>query len=280
MSDCVRSVLRSSGWMGRRRGQQISRQFVPSELAEIPVPGAVPRYEISGWREHYGVVAGITTRGDEAGRGFDLGLWSDQPVGEVMNRWLAFMRAMHGFEAFALGNQVHGVEVSRLDGARGWVYQDGVDGWITTTPGVLLTITVADCIPLYVVVPGRGIALLHAGWRGVAGGILEQGLEGLREATGCSPADVIMHCGIGICGDCYEVGPEVLRRFGVPAPSDGPGHLDLRQHLLEQAHRLGVRQATTSPLCSAHDRSAFYSHRASRGSDGRMAAYIGLTNTA
>jgi copper oxidase (laccase) domain-containing protein len=164
--------------MGRRRGssghisQQVPQRFIPSDVAEVPVPGAVPRYEISGWREQYGVVAGITSRGDEPGRGFDLGLWSDQPVGEVMRRWLTFRRAMQEFEAFALGNQVHGVEVSSLDEGRGWVYRDGIDGWTTITTGVLLTITVADCVPIYLTVPGRGVALLHAGWRGAAEGIL------------------------------------------------------------------------------------------------------------
>ncbi len=254
---------------GRHQGLPQKLRSTP-ELREAAVPGAIPRFEISAWREQYGVIAGIT------GRGFDLGLWSDQPVGEVMSRWLAFRRAMQEFQAFALGNQVHGVEVSSLEGERGWVYRDGIDGWTTTSPGVLLTITVADCIPVYLVVPGRGVALLHAGWRGAAGGILKRGVDHLTAATRSSAADVVMHCGVGICGSCYEVGPEVLAGFSVTADSQGPWHLDIRDHLLEQAHQLGLIQTTASPLCSADDRSTFYSHRASRGTDGRMVAYIGL----
>lgn len=271
---------RDSGTIGETScGGSPQRVGPPSALGEVAVPGPIPRLEIPGWRELYGVTAGITGRGTEPGRGFDLGLWSDQPVGEVMTRWLAFRRAMHHFEAFALGNQVHGIEVSSLDGGRGWIYRDAVDGWLTTTPGVLLTITVADCIPVYLVVPGRGVALLHAGWRGAAGGILERGLERLSAATRSSASDVLMHCGIGICGDCYEVGSEVLQSFGVPPTSDRPSHLDLRQQLVQQAHRLGIEQTTSSPLCSAHDRPMFYSHRASRGRDGRMVAYLGLAST-
>ena len=59
--------------------------------------------------------------------------------------------------------------------ARGWVQVEGIDGWVTTAPGVLLTVTVADCIPVYLAVPGKAVALLHAGWRGTAGGILARG---------------------------------------------------------------------------------------------------------
>ena len=75
-----------------------------------------------------------------------------------------------------LGNQVHGAVVERVDAGRGWIQIEGVDGWVTTEPGVLLTVTIADCIPVYLMVEGRGVALLHAGWRGTAGGILGVGL--------------------------------------------------------------------------------------------------------
>ena len=99
-----------------------------------------------------------------------------------MSRWRAFRRAHAGFDAVVLGHQVHGIEVEGVGPARGWVQIEGVDGWVTTSPGVLLTVTVADCIPVYLVVPGRGVALLHAGWRGTAGGILKVGLTRLVQA--------------------------------------------------------------------------------------------------
>jgi polyphenol oxidase len=246
-------------------------------VVEVLVPGPVPRYEIPEWREQYGVVAGITVRGSEPGRGFDLGLWSDQPVGQVMSRWLAFRREMGAFGAMALGNQVHGVELRRLDAGQGWIYIDGVDGWITTTRGVLLTVTVADCIPVYLVAPGRGIALLHAGWRGVAGGILERGIARLLEATRCDASQIVMHCGVGICGDCYEVGSEVMTGCGLPAQGAGPWRIDLREQLMRRAQKRGLSAVTTSSWCSAHHRPEFYSHRASKGTDGRMVAYLGMS---
>jgi copper oxidase (laccase) domain-containing protein len=222
------------------------------------------------------VIAGITGRGNEPGRGFDLGLWSNQPVGEVMSRWLAFRRDMSEFPAIVLGNQVHGVEVARLEAGQGWIHVQGIDGWVTTTPGTLLTVTIADCVPVYLIAPGRGVALLHAGWRGTAGGILGAGVAQLSGATG-SPVDhMIMHCGVGICGSCYEVGSEVMLGCGVAARGPGPWHLDLRERLIGQARVLGLSQVTTSTWCSAHHRESFFSHRASCGSDGRMVAYIGI----
>jgi copper oxidase (laccase) domain-containing protein len=245
-------------------------------LTEEPVAGSIPRYEIPNWRERFAVVAGITGRGGEPGRGFDLGLWTKEPVGEVMSRWLSFRREMHEFSAIALGNQVHGVEVMTLNSAQGWVYLDGIDGWVTSTPGILLSVTVADCIPVYLVVPGRAVALLHAGWRGTAGGILARGIERLTSLTSTPSSNMVMHCGMGICGSCYEVGSEVMAGCGAPAKGAGPWHLDLRECLADQGASAGIRVLTTSSWCSAHDGSRFYSHRASGGRDGRMVAYLGM----
>jgi copper oxidase (laccase) domain-containing protein len=68
----------------------------------------------------------------------------------------------------------------------------------------------------------------------------------------------------------------VLTGCGIPLDGPGPHHLDLRERLASEAGALGVRSTTISAWCSAHDRSTFFSHRASRGSDGRMVAYLGL----
>jgi copper oxidase (laccase) domain-containing protein len=137
-------------------------------------------------------------------------------------------------------------------------------------------VTIADCIPVYLVAPGSGVALLHAGWRGTAGGILGRGIERLTAATGSAPPDLIMHCGVGICGRCYEVGSEVMQGCGIAAEGAGPWHLDLRHRLVEEARRAGVRRTSVSTWCSAHDAALFYSHRRSSGRDGRMVAYLGL----
>jgi purine-nucleoside/S-methyl-5'-thioadenosine phosphorylase / adenosine deaminase len=274
-------LIPGSELLGRKLSGLNNQYGVPSTeyrvLREEPVAGPIPRFAIPGWRERFGVVAGITGRGEQEGRGFDLGLWTDSPVRDVMTRWQAFRHADPGFEATVLGNQVHQTAVQFHGSGKGWIQIEGLDGHATTTKGVLLTVTVADCIPVYLVDPvKKAVALLHAGWRGTAGRILAQGVETLSEAAGSVTADLVMHCGVGICGNCYEVGSEVMEGCGKPASGSGPWHLDLRLILAEQAALLGIRSVSVSEWCSGHDARYFYSHRRSGGSDGRMVAYLGI----
>ena len=235
---------------------------------------SVPRMELREWGERFGLVAGITTRE----HGFSLGLWSEENVGQVMTRWRAFRAAFHpAFPVTVLSHQIHGSAVRWHDELpEGWLVLDGVDGHATRTHGALLTLTVADCVPVYLAAPTKGaVALLHAGWRGASSGILGHGVEVLKARAFVRAQNIIMHCGVGICGPCYEVGSEVLSRFTARAEA-ASGHVDLRAVLAGQARELGIEQVTVSPWCSAHDRERFFSHRASGGRDGRMVAYLGL----
>ena len=249
---------------------------VPPATIVVEVPAgdaAVPRLELSEWAARYGIVAGITTR---AG-GFSLGLWSEESTGQVMTRWRAFRAAQQrSFPAVVLSHQVHGTEVRWHDAPTdGWLILDGVDGHATGRRGVLLTVTVADCIPIYLAVPEKGaIALLHAGWRGTAAGILERGVGVLRRQAFVKATDIVMHCGVGICGRCYEVGSEVAGVL-MGATATAPMQVDLRALLVRQAQDLGIGAVTVSPWCTAHDHERFFSHRASRGGDGRQVAYLG-----
>jgi len=206
-----------------------------------------------------------------------LGLWSDEPVGQVLSRWRAFRAAFAArFPTLVLSHQVHGTAVQWHEGLpEGWLVLDGLDGHGTSDRGLLLTVTVADCIPVYLAVPKKGaVALLHAGWRGAAHGMLARGVEILKGRGAANGGEIIMHCGVGICGTCYEVGSEVAVQFGLPV-SPTPVPLDLRAVLARQARELGIEDVSISPWCSAHDRDRFFSHRASGGRDGRMVAYLG-----
>ncbi len=248
----------------------------PTIAGEVRVEGSVPRYELPEWRERYGVVAGITLRGTGA-EPFDLGLAGlAAPVGKVMTRWRAFRAAVPGFAGVVVSQQVHGTNLLWHQSARGMNIEDAADGHATQTAGVLLAVTAADCIPVYLVDPVcRAAALVHAGWRGTASGILAQAVALLR-AHGSNVENVVIHCGIGICGLCYEVGSEVLTAFGDPAQAGEKRGLDLRTVLIRQAREQGVENISTSELCSAHGGAEFFSHRASGGADGRMVAYLGF----
>src|SRR5256886_13932566 len=105
---------------------------------------------------------------------------------------------------------------------------------------MLLTITVADCVPVYLTVPHKqAVALLHAGWRGTAGRILERGVELVKREAFVRAADIVMHCGPGICGACYVVGSEVLAQL-TGRPETEAGRLDLRQVLAQPGRGLGL----------------------------------------
>ena len=233
----------------------------------------LPRYELTEWRQRYGIVAGVTA----ATHGFDLDLWRPDSDGMVKQRWATVQNAFRSqFSGIAISRQVHGKQIGihtgQLDGLR---LLHPLDGHSTAIPGTLLAVTVADCIPIYLLHPeSNSVALLHAGWRGVVAGILEAGISALGDLTGASAREIVIHCGIGICGDCYEVGTEVIEALGGEPAADS-AKLDLRSVLVQRAHDLGIYRSTQSTWCSAHDGDRFYSHRESRGREGRMIAYLG-----
>ena len=218
-----------------------------------------------------GIVAGITMRPA------DFGLASGDSAWRVSERYEALARGL-GFDSIAVARQVHGSLVRASDGSDqpGFRIVGEADGLATDRSGLLMTVTVADCVPVFLLAPeSRCIALLHAGWRGVAAGILDRGIAALAALRGSAAGGLQVHLGPAICGSCYEVGPEVLARFGYRAA--GPGPLDLRDHLTEQALNAGVPRAavTRSALCTSCDPRTLHSHRGSGGTAGRMAAFFG-----
>lgn len=241
--------------------------------AEVEVPGATQRFEVEAWRRDWGLVAGITGRAGEA----NLGPWTDEPARRVMDRWLGFLEELGPeFASAVLARQVHGAALAEHAApARGLTLLHDRDGHLTDRAGVLLAVTVADCVPIYLAHPESGaVALLHAGWRGLGAGIVGRGVTALSALAGCAAPDLIMHCGVAICGSCYEAGPEVVEALTGRRPQ-AAAQVDLRELAAGQARERGVGQITASTWCTAHDPERFYSHRASRGRDGRMVAYLG-----
>jgi copper oxidase (laccase) domain-containing protein len=120
---------------------------------------------------------------------------------------------------------------------------------------------------------------VHAGWRGTAGRILAGAAAVLQREAHCLMSDIVMHCGVGICGACYEVGSEVYERL-TGRVTAAPTRVDLRAVLAAQAEQLGFGATTISPHCTAHHHERFFSHRASGGRDGRLVAYLGFPQAA
>lgn len=236
---------------------------------------SIPWLVVPEWRERFGVIAGITGRGDPESP-FDLGLASGEPTRAVMDRWRALRAAFPEATGIVVARQVHGRKVLWHESRDGWTILEGADGHATRAEGLLLAVSVADCIPIYLLDPTRrAVALLHSGWRGTAAGILAAGIDALVSRAGSRVGDLLLHAGVGICASCYEVSADVASACGRPAPDGAKVQLDLRAVIVEQARAAGIGSVSVSPRCSAHE-SEFMSHRGSGGKDGRMVALLGV----
>lgn len=215
-----------------------------------------------------GVHAFVTTR--SAG---DFALGDDGTAAAGTAQWNALAGSIApGIDGLVSARQVHGQRIAEhREAAKGWQRLDGYDAHIVHARGVAAAVTVADCVPVFVAHPDGTVAMVHAGWRGVAARILP-GAVALLHATGRSPGDLHVHLGPAICGRCYEVGPDVYEQL-TGWQTTRPRLVDLRSLLAEQARESGVRAMSASPWCTRCDNDRFFSHRA--GDTGRQVAVIG-----
>lgn len=171
--------------------------------------------------------------------------------------------------AVASVQQIHSSKVVRADTAG---VQGQADGLISNTAGLLLAIRTADCFPVLLADPqNRAVAAVHAGWRGVAGGIVPVAIDAMRAAFGTRASDVHIAIGPGIGPCCFEVGPEVALQFG----REGRVKLDLAGEIARQS---GVpqEQVHLAHLCTFCDPVQFHSYRRDGAAAGRMTSYIGI----
>jgi polyphenol oxidase len=190
-------------------------------------------------------------------------------------------------------DQVHGVKVVRLteDSPPGPLPR--ADASISTDPSLACAVLVADCLPVLFATPdGGAVAAAHAGWRGLAGGVLEATVEALCDAARCKPQQ--LHAWLGACigPEAFEVGPDVLaafgrdpqaqaalgqadRRFAWAPRADGTPRwrADLAGLAHDRLQATGVSQVAGGGWCTVSDASRFFSYRRS-AITGRMAACI------
>ncbi len=206
----------------------------------------------------------------------NLGILTDdapEPVAENRRRLAAALG--HGPEQVVFALQVHGTRlIEHPDELRGsfrthTVHKEprnGVpeaDGHIVREPGLAPLVFAADCLPVALYGPG-GLAMVHAGWRGLAGGIVGAAAEAVKATTAA------IGPGIGPC--CYEVGEEVLDAFTDLGEGIAVGRmLDLPEAARRLLAEAGVGQVESAGLCTSCEEELFFSHRRDQGRTGRQA---------
>ncbi len=189
-------------------------------------------------------------------------------------------------------DQVHCADVLRLRSGH-LLASAGLpqaDASVSTEPGIACAVLVADCLPLLLCsADGSAVAAAHAGWRGLAAGVVDHTVAALCEAAGCPPERLLAWLGPCIGPAAFEVGADVLLAFGSdlqapdlalfrpsPRPDGSPRwRADLAQLARRRLRALGLHQISGGNLCTVADASRFFSFRRD-GRTGRMAAAIAL----
>jgi polyphenol oxidase len=201
-------------------------------------------------------------------------LTDDEPERVIENRRRVARAADVAPERVAMGWQVHGTDLLEWDAPpsdRAYADPRGtelprVDGHLTAEPNLALLVLVADCYPV-ALSDGARTAMLHCGWRPLAGGILERAIERFGE-----PPEAAVGPGIGGC--CYEVGREVLEAF---ADLDGVASgrmLDLRAVIASKLAAAGVTRVQHLDRCTSCLPELYFSHRRDGAVTGRQAGLV------
>jgi polyphenol oxidase len=226
----------------------------------------------------------VTDRGGGRSSGpytsFNLGAHvGDDPADVAGNRERLARELGVGGDRLVWMSQVHGAGVTVVDGPVEGPLPD-TDAVVTRTPGLVLCVLVADCVPVLLADPVAGVvAAVHAGREGVRRGVVPAALSAMGR-LGSRASDVTALLGPAVCGACYEVPApmqaEVARRAPAAAvrTRQGTPGLDLRAGLAELLDRAGVAQVVHDPRCTVEDPRLF-SHRRD-GVTGRQAGVTWL----
>ncbi|MGN0354085.1 MAG: peptidoglycan editing factor PgeF [Muricoprocola sp.] len=165
-----------------------------------------------------------------------------------------------------------------------------IDGLITNVPGLVLATFYADCVPLYFYDPVRKvIGLSHSGWKGTVGRMGQVTISKMSEEFGCNPGDILAAIGPSICQDCYEVSEDVIFQFQKSFQEEQWKELYYKkengkyQLNLWKANEIILLEAgiakenlSITDLCTCCNSDFLYSHRASKGMRGNLAAFLGI----
>jgi YfiH family protein len=220
----------------------------------------VIRWDQPGYEIAFTTRSGGVSEGPYAS--LNLGARSDDLTERVEeNRRRACAEVGAVAERLTFNRQVHSSAVHQAKAGERGVEGDGL--W-TGEPGVPLLVLAADCVPIALVTTRgeRRLAVLHAGWRGLAAGVVEEGVR----ALGPGPLAAAIGPAIGSC--CYEVGLEVSDHFDSDLTS--AGKLDLGAAAERRLRAAGVSVVERLDLCTACHPELLFSHRRDRGLTGRQ----------
>lgn len=270
-------------------------------VCNIREKGGVTFLTFPNLEKESGFVHGFSTRLGGVSEGclasMNLGFLRGDDPQNVRENFRRMAKAV-GFdvENLVFTDQTHTANVrivTREDCGKGFArpldYQN-VDGLITNEPGLILTTFYADCVPLYLVDPvKRAVGLSHSGWRGTVGKIGKATAEKMREAFGSRPEDLLAAIGPSICQDCYEVSEDVILEFRENFPrkyhselfyqkADGKYQLNLwrANELIFEEAGIPASRICTTDLCTCCNYEMLFSHRASHGKRGSLAAFLGI----
>ena len=177
------------------------------------------------------------------------------------------------FGNLATVKQIHSSACVAAAGRAG-VLGEG-DALLEDTPGAVVAVKTADCIPVLLVdEKQRAVAAVHAGWRGTAAGIVAAAVTEMRQRFGTQPGDLHAAIGPGIGKCCYEVGPDVAAQFG----EQGRAHIDLAAENRRQLADAGVTagRVYASNLCTQCMPAEFHSFRRDKEASGRLYSFAGI----
>jgi hypothetical protein len=202
----------------------------------------------------------------------NLGILTDDDRERVKENRGRFARAA-GVDPdwVAQGRQVHGTDIKDWSGPPDGAALEDVDGHVTDAVGLGLLVLAADCLPVALVSPSR-VAMLHCGWRGLAGGIIDQAL---RKFDMSDPVAAAIGPGIGPCH--FEVGDEVLQAFSAYEGVSAGRMLDLKAVAAAQLRAAGVSSVQDVDRCTYCEPDVFFSHRRDDGVTGRQGGMVWRT---
>ncbi len=229
-------------------------------------------------------VKALTTLRDKgysqgAYRSFNLGEKSGEDLEVVLlNRKLLRETANLPAEPYWL-KQVHGIDVVEVPSVIPSVEEVAADASVAFQPNQLCVVTTADCLPVLLCdKAGTRVSAIHAGWRGLAAGVIEAAIQKLK----CDPESLLAWLGPAIGPEAFEVKEDVLAAFedlklesAFKPTGKGSWYADLYQLARERLKRQGIHQVFGGGFCTFQDEARFYSYRRSKVT-GRMATLIWL----